>query len=357
MLRYGVTEIRILGIPMDLGAGRRGVDMGPSALRLARLSAALEELGHHVADLGNVEVPVAEAVPGAARSSKARSSTARSSKATPAGAARALAGGEPRQGLEPGARSHTEDAAPPGARSDEDDLESTLHFPEAIAATCQATYQRLSELSQDSFAIALGGDHSVSMGTIAGVATRGRTGVIWVDAHADLNTPSTSPSGNIHGMPLAHLLGLGDRRLLSIWGGGAVLRPEDVVYIGLRSIDAGERQLIKELGIRAFTMKEIDQRGVAEVAREALAALGEVDQIHVSFDADVLDPDLAPGVGTPVPGGLTYREAHLLMELLAEGDHVRSLDLVEVNPMLDVRNRTATIMVGMAASLLGKKIL
>lgn len=295
----GVHDVRILGIPMDLGAGRRGVDMGPSALRLARLAPALTDLGHSVTDLGNVDVPVAEAM--------------------------------------------TTTAA--------------LPYADAIARTCDEAYRRLGELPDDAFAITLGGDHAISMGTVAGVAKGRRTGMLWIDAHADLNTPDTSPSGNVHGMPVAHLLGLGDERFRRNWGGGALLAPEDVVYIGLRSVDHDERERIHDLGIAAYTMKEIDQRGIATVAAEALERLSATDRLHVSFDADVLDPTLASGVGTPVPGGLTYREAHLLMELLADAGRVTSLDLVEVNPILDVQNRTAVILVEMAASLLGRTIL
>ena len=293
-----MADISILGIPMDLGAGRRGVDMGPSAIRLAGLEARLKRLGYSVQDLGNIEVPVAEALQN----------------------------------------------------------KNGLHYADPIRETCAAVYRELRSVSKDSFPIALGGDHSVSMGTVAGVAQQGRTGVIWIDAHADLNTPATSPSGNVHGMPLAHLLGYGDERFLDLWGGGAALRPEDVVFIGLRSLDPAERSLIREYGIRAYTMKEIDGRGVAEVAAEALAHL-QTERLHVSFDADVLEPSLAPGVGTPVPGGLTYREAHLLMELLADAERVTSLDLVEVNPILDVKNETGRIMVEMASSLLGQAIL
>ncbi len=273
--------------------------MGPSALRLARLAASLGALGHQVVDLGNVEVPVPEAVPNA----------------------------------------------------------DGLPFADAIAATCTAAYERLRALDDGSFVISLGGDHSVSMGTVPGASAGRRTGVVWVDAHADLNTPASSPSGNIHGMPLAHLLGLGDPRLTGIWGGGAALAPEDLVFVGLRSLDEGERALIRDAGIAAYTMKEIDQRGIAQVAAEVIERLAHVDRLHISFDADALDPGLAPGVGTPVPGGLSYREAHLLMELLADSGRPTSLDLVEVNPILDSQNRSAAIMVEMAASLLGKKIL
>ena len=295
-----MADIHILGVPMDLGAGRRGVDMGPSAIRVARLARALTDLGHRLEDLGNVEVPV------------------------------------------------------PEATSNPDHL----HYVEAIAAACERARTTLGTLDDDAIPVILGGDHSISMGSISGVAREGvRTGVLWIDAHADLNTPATSPSGNVHGMPLAHLFGHGEPRLLDIWGGGAVLEPRDVVFIGLRSIDQDERSFIREHGIRAFTMKEIDKRGIAAVAVEALSHLAHVDRIHVSFDADALDPDLAPGVGTPVAGGLTYREAHLLMELCADAGTVRSCDLIEVNPILDVENRTAHIMVEMAESLFGKKIL
>jgi arginase len=195
------------------------------------------------------------------------------------------------------------------------------------------------------------------MGSVAGVSRGKRTGVLWIDAHTDLNTPEMSPSGNIHGMPLAHLLGKGDERLLNIWGGKNILQPEDIVFIGIRSVDAGERDFIEDQGIKVYTMKDIDKLGMAQVAERALEHLRHVDQLHVSFDADALDPNEAPGVGTPVTGGLTYREAHLLMELLADAKVVTSLDLVEVNPILDIQNKTGQIMVEMAASLLGKRIL
>ena len=292
-------DISILGVPMDFGAGRRGVDMGPSALRLARLEDTLTELGHRVDDLGNVEVPVPEALPD----------------------------------------------------------EGGLHFVDPIANTCRTAHGLLAALPAGRFPLALGGDHSISMGTISGVATRGRTGVLWVDAHADLNTPETSPSLNIHGMPLAHLLGRGHPKLLDIWGGGPVVQPRDIVFIGLRTLDEGERELIRELDLRAYTMEDVDRRGIVEVVNEALEYLSEVERLHLSFDADVLDPSVAPGVGTPVPGGLSYREAHSLMELLCQAGSVTSADLVEVNPFLDVRNGTAAMMVEMAASLMGKRIL
>ncbi|MEM6431750.1 MAG: arginase [Deinococcota bacterium] len=294
-----MASIHILGVPMDLGAGRRGVDMGPSALRLAKLADHLQEIGHTIKDLGNVAVDVPESL----------------------------------------------------------EVARGLHYVGSIASSCLRTYDVLRTLPWDVFPLVLGGDHSMSMGTVAGVAGRGRTGVLWIDAHADANTPTTSPSGNVHGMPLAHLLGYGDPRLLSIWGGQAVVRPEDIVYIGLRSIDQDERAFIRKHKLRAYTMKEIDKLGMARVTEEAIAQLSHVERLHVSFDADALDPSVAPGVGTPVAGGLSYREAHLLMEMLAEANVVTSLDLVEVNPILDTGNSTATIMVEMAASLLGKTIL
>lgn len=293
-----MANVSILGIPLDLGAGRRGVDMGPSALRLAGLAGSLGRLGHTVYDLGNVAMPVAEAL----------------------------------------------------------ENNNGLPYAETIAETCRQAFLKLKDVPPEAFPIALGGDHSVSLGSVSGVAQAGRTGVLWIDAHADLNTPQSSPSGNVHGMPLSHLLGEGDSRLLNIWGGGAVLNPRDLVFIGLRSLDPFERLLIREHDIRAYTMKEIDRRGLAVVAEEALEYL-DAPRLHVSFDADALDPAIAPGVGTPVPGGLSYREAHLLMELLADSEKVSSLDLVEVNPVLDVRNSTGRIMVEMASSLLGKAIL
>jgi arginase len=297
-----VAHVYLLGVPMDLGAGRRGVDMGPSALRLARLAPNLAAIGHEVTDLGNVEVPVAESLAESA-------------------------------------------AADNGAR-----------FVSAIAATCSATAKRLSDQVPDgAIGVALGGDHSISMGTIPGLATGRRTGVLWIDAHADVHTTATSPSGNVHGMPVAHLLGMGDERLAP--AGGWTLRAEDLVYIGLRSVDPPERETIARLGLTAYSMKEIDQRGIAAIAAAALEQLKDVDRLHVSFDADSLDPSIAPGVGTPVSGGLSYREAHLLMELLADSGCVTSVDLVEVNPILDSRNQTAAMVVEVAASLLGKRIL
>ena len=298
-------QISILGIPMDLGAGRRGVDMGPAALRNARLNAVLRGLGHHVSDLGDVAVTIPETA---------------------------------------------------------DRLEhSGLIFRDSILAACTAACQRLSALSADVFPISIGGDHSVSMGTVPGASHGRRTGLIWVDAHTDYNTPGSSESGNIHGMPVAHLTGLGDPELSAIGrrrgGAGWQVRPEDTVMIGIRSVDGAERELVREAGIKVYTMKDVDTLGMSRIAAETLERLGVVERLHVSFDADALDPSVCPGVGTPVLGGLSYREGHLLMELLSESRRVTSLDIVEVNPALDIRNTTAEVMVSMAASLLGQKIM
>jgi arginase len=296
-------QLHLLGVPMDFGAGRRGVDMGPSALRLARLAAVLGDVGHRVVDHGNVEVPVAESLPEA-------------------------------NGTDGNAR-----------------------FVQAIAAVTGRTYAALDALPEGTNAVVLGGDHSVSLGSVSHACRNGRTGLLWVDAHGDLNTPENSPSGNVHGMPLAHLLGFGDPRLLDACRGGGPLGPADVVLVGVRSLDPDERRLALELGLRVFTIADIDRRGMGAVAEAALAALAHVERLHVSLDADALDPAVAPGVGTPVVGGLTYREAHLLMELIADDGRLCSLDLVEVNPTLDLQNRTASVMVELAASLVGKRIL
>ena len=296
------APVGLFGVPMDLGQGRRGVDMGPSAIRYARMEAAIQDLGHPVTDLGNARVPIPELV-----------------------------------------------------ESDE----GVRHL-DAVRAVCEEVAEKAEGIvSEGLFPVFLGGDHSISIGTVSGVAgaSGGRTGVIWLDAHADFNTPETSPSGNIHGMPLATLTGNGPESLVDIGGAGASVRPEDVVLIGLRSVDVEERNLLGEAGARAYTMKEIDAYGVARVVRQAMKDLGHVDRVHLSFDLDVLDPEIAPGVGTPVRGGLTYREAHLVMELINEAGVVTSLDVVEVNPILDVRNGTAALAVELVESLLGRRII
>lgn len=293
-------QIAILGIPMDLGAGRRGVDMGPSAIRLAQLAQQLQILGHEVTDLGNVAVPVSESLT-----------------------------------LE---------------------ISSRARYLEPIRAVCEEVAARIAALPAEVLPIAIGGDHAVSMGTVAGAARAERIGLVWIDAHTDFNTPQSSMTGNVHGMPVASLVGLGDQRLIDIGGAGAKVRPADIVMIGIRSVDLGERELLRGRGAHLYTMKDIDTLGMAQVAFQTLEHLADVTRIHVSFDADSLDPSIAPGVGTPVQGGLTYREAHLLMELLADSGKIASLDLVEVNPVLDRENMTARVVVEMACSLLGKRI-
>ena len=293
--------VGLFGVPMDLGQDRRGVDMGPSAIRYARIEAALEDLGHKVTDLGNAGVPIPETV---------------------------TAGAE------------------------------VKHLA-AVKIVCEEISEQAAAIvSEGLFPVFLGGDHSIAIGTVSGVARStpaDRTGLIWVDAHADFNTPATSPSGNIHGMPLATLTGRGHPDLVGI--GGASVRTEDVVIIGLRSVDLEEKNLLREAGVRVYTMREIDAYGVGRVVRGAMRDLAHIDRVHLSFDLDVVDPEVAPGVGTPVRGGLTYREAHLLMELLNEAGSVTSLDVVEVNPILDVKNGTAALAVELVESLMGRRII
>ena len=312
--------VRIIGCPMDLGAGRRGVDMGPSALRIAGVGRVLQGLGYTVHDWGDIAVRTAEAHPAGSGDLQSPDSAA---------------GGK-----------------------------AQLHFLAEIAATCRTLCNVVGQaLSDGEFPLVLGGDHSMAIGTLAGLAAvlhpRGaQLGVLWIDAHADLNTPDSSPSGNIHGMPLAVALGRGAPELTGIGGDFAKLTPERLVYIGLRSVDSGERALIRQLGIRSYTMTDIDRQGIAGVAQEALEwLLPRCDHLHVSFDLDSLDPLLAPGVGTPVPGGLSYREAHYLMEALAESGRLASLEVAEVNPVLDNRNASSELAAGLVASALGLRVL
>jgi arginase len=284
---------------MDFGQARRGVDMGPAAVRYAGLNERLRRLGFEVTDGGNLEPPVRDTLPD-------------------------------RGGLE---------------------------YMDQVVAICERVYQEARRaVAAGEIPLFLGGDHSLALGTISGVTAGRRVGVVWVDAHGDFNTPETSPSGNIHGMPLAALHGLGDPRMTELGHPGPKLRVEDVVLIGIRSLDDAERATMKRIGIKVLTMRDIDERGIADVTREALAHLPDVDHLHVSLDMDSLDPSEAPGVGTPVDGGLTYREAHLLMEILAQDGRVASADLVEINPILDTRNETARLAVGLIASLMGKVI-
>lgn len=314
--------VHILGIPMDLGAGQRGVDMGPSALRLAKLHEEIEALGYKMCDHGNIKVPIPQS-------------------------ARAQHFAKYEQVSASGVTSPIKNA----------------HYADAIITICQETYNKLKALPENAFPVILGGDHAIALGSVAGMAhnphrqAQGRTGVLWIDAHADLNTPETSPSGNVHGMPLATLLGMEKAGLANVWGGGAIIRPEDVVYIGLRSVDQEEKRMIREYNIRAYDISAIDLKGIDGVIKESLAHLKDVDNLHVSFDADALDPSIAPGVGTPVNGGLTFREAHYIMESLATSKRVTSVDLVEVNPVLGSHNQTGKIMVDLLLSLLGRTVL
>lgn len=292
--------IHILGIPMDLGQCRRGVDTGPSAARYAHLQARLERLGHAVHDEGNVPAPNPE----------------------------------------------------------EHGVGSATQRQSAVAAVCQAIYDTARPwLEAGEFTIFLGGDHSISIGSIAAAARPGPVGVIWVDAHGDFNTPATSPSGNIHGMPVAALIGEGPQALVNVGAPGAKLKSSEIVQIGVRDLDAAERERLIRSGIHVFTMRHVDELGMAVIARQALDRLRHLPRLHVSLDMDSLDPAEAPGVGTPVPGGLTYREAHLLMEILGDSGQVASLDIVEINPILDDMNKTAELAVELAASLLGQRIL
>lgn len=302
-------SLRILGIPMDLGQQRRGVDMGPSALRYAGLFERLTGEGHKVVDAGNVAVPVRD---------------------------------------EARVRSHEWIEAEGGG---------LRHLPEVLAA-CRAICDETQRCAgADEFPIFLGGDHSIAIGTVSGMRLTGALGVIWVDAHGDFNTPESSPSGNIHGMPVAALTGHGHPDLVNLGHPSPKLRPHDIVMIGIRDLDRDERTALANSGITVYTMRDVDELGMATVARRALTRLSHVPRIHVSFDMDVIDPGVAPGVGTPVPGGLTFREAHLLMEILAEARKVSSLDVVEINPILDAGNRTAELAVELITSVLGKRIL
>ncbi|HEY5544442.1 MAG TPA: arginase [Gemmatimonadaceae bacterium] len=302
-----MTAIRLIGVPMDLGASRRGVDMGPYAVRYTDLRERLERLGHTVEDLGNVAVPFRE---------------------------------DAERGAQRGAR-----------------------YLGAITSVCRdvAGLTR-SALEHKHFPMLLGGDHSLAAGSIAGAAAfhaarDERIGVIWIDAHADLNTPGSSKSGNVHGMPLAHLLGHGDSALAGVAGVRPAVRASNVAIVGLRDADDAEREHIDKWKLRALTMRAIDERGVRSVMEEAIgvASDGTVG-IWVSFDLDCLAPEAAPGVGTAVPGGMTYREAHLAMEMLADTGRIIGIDLVEVNPVLDEHNRTAGVGTDLLLSALGKRI-
>ena len=301
-------RIRILGVPLDMGASRRGVDMGPSAMRVAGLQARLEALGHQVTDGGNIRVEVAET-----RSSGSRNA----------------------------------------------------HYLAEISETCAHTANAVLEtLEEGSTPLVLGGDHSLAAGSLSGVAEFYRRkgvkiGLLWMDAHTDINTPETSPSGNVHGMPLAALLGLGPEPLSTLFGYAPKVAPGNTVLIGIRDIDAAERENLRRAGLtEIYTMRDIDERGMRTVMEDALRAAGSgTAGYHVSLDMDWIDPEDAPGVGTPVRGGATYREAHLAMEILADHGRLLSFEIVEVNPVIDEHNRTADLAVELACSAFGKKII
>ena len=296
--------VAIIGAALDLGQGRRGVDMGPSALRYADLEERLVSLGYEVRDLGNVRTAEPEAT-------AMRDETAR-------------------------------------------------YLPEILAACAQIAVLVREAVEADLLPLVLGGDHSVALGTLGGLAAaHGRPGgVVWLDAHGDLNVPATSPTGNVHGMPLAAALGLASDRFASDAWTLPVVDERRVAVVGARSFDPAERALLRShAGIRVFTMSEIDRIGIERAMHEALDHVAGPGFVHVSFDPDVLDPEVAPGVGTPVPGGLTYREAHLALELVAESGYAGSLEVVEVNPILDRENITARTAVELVASALGKTII
>lgn len=301
------ARVRMLGFPIDLGADRRGVDMGPSAMRIADLDLKLESLGYTVIDEGDIAIRNIEV-----------------------------------QELQ----------------------DQHLKYLPEVAGMSGILAERVKSILDDGdFPLILGGDHSMSVGSLAGIGAHcrenaKRLGVIWIDAHADMNTAETTPSGNIHGMPVAVAMGIGHQQLTSIGGDFPKLAPENLAMIGLRSIDPGERELIHKLGIQAYTMFDVDRLGMYEIASRVIEDMSrKVDHVHISFDVDGVDPGVAPGVGTPVSGGLTLRESHLLMEMISQLDTYGSLEVAEVNPILDDRNRTAEFAVEIIASSLGKRIL
>jgi arginase len=299
--------VHVIGVPLDLGGGRRGVDMGPSAVRIAGLGARLQALGLTVVDEGDLDTPTPET----------------------------LQPGDPAQ-----------------------------RFVEPIAQVCDALRRRaVAVFEQGHFPIILGGDHSVAAGSVAATAEAARRhgqplALFWVDAHGDMNTPATTQSGNVHGMPLAALLGPEPRALAAIGGARPKVRPEHTVLFGVRNLDEREKQAVRDSGVHVFTMKDIDRLGIVAATERALAlAAGGTYGIHLSFDMDVCDPSIAPGVGTPVKGGLDYREAHAFMEMLADSGLLRAIDLVEINPVLDTQNATAVLGTELVLSALGMRIL
>jgi arginase len=300
-------HIAIIGAPLDLGAGRRGVDMGPSAVRVANLNGRLAELGYEVEDLGNV--PVVQ-------------------------------------------------------RESQGEVHSRAKYLPQIAETCTLVARMVDEaLGAGKFPIVLGGDHSIAVGAVSGASRhfhrRGeKLGLIWIDAHTDMNTPDSSPSGNVHGMPLACCIGEGPDELTKIFGYSPKVDPANVALVGIRSVDVQERDIVQRSGVHAFTMRSIDERGMQSVFEEAIRVASEgTAGFHVSLDMDAVDPQEAPGVGTPVQGGITYREAHLAMEMLCDTGKIASLEVVEVNPVIDEANRTALLAVELVMSAMGKRIL
>jgi arginase len=299
--------VHIIGVPLDLGAGRRGVDMGPSAMRIAGVGTRIAALGHEVIDAGDILAPNPE----------------------------------------------TRDPGDAGKK-----------YVREIARICQSLFECSREaLARGGLPIVLGGDHSLAAGSVAAVSAQARArgrplGLLWVDAHGDMNTPASSNSGNVHGMPLAALLGQEPAELATIGGFSPKVAPEHTVLFGLRNLDDHEKAIVRASGVHVFTMKDIDRLGIAEVTERAIdLATRETAGVHVSFDMDVCDPSIAPGVGTPVKGGLDYREAHMLMEMLADCRQLVGLDVVEVNPVLDVQNSTAILATELVLSALGMEIL
>jgi arginase len=307
MIKENSKTVNIIGFPMDLGADRRGVDMGPSALRIAGLKEKLEKLGYKIIDRGDIYIQIME---------KQKISNPK------------------------------------------------LKYLNEILKTSRSLAGKIERvLERGHFPLCLGGDHSMAIGSIAGIASYCKKhclklGVIWVDAHSDMNTDETSPSGNIHGMPLAASLGIGHQKLVNFYGFAPKLKPENCALIGIRSVDALERVNIKRLNLPVYTMTEIDKLGIHRIIVKVLKQFREkVDHIHVSFDLDSVDPTITPGVGTPVPGGLSYREAHLLMESIAECGCMSSLEVTEVNPILDDKNKSALFATDLIASSMGQRIL
>jgi len=303
-----MQSIHVIGVPLDLGAGRRGVDMGPSALRIAGLGDRLTALGYSVVDKGDLAAPI------------------------------------------------------PETQKQRDERKK---YVSDIARVCQKLYQlSLTSLDAGALPIVLGGDHSLAAGSVAASAEWAKKsanqpiGLLWIDAHGDMNTPATSLSGNVHGMPLAALLGDEPAELSKIGGFSPKVLPSHTVLIGVRNLDEREKVAVRDSHVHVFTMKEIDRQGIASVVEQAVSLAGNgTAGIHVSFDMDVCDPSIAPGVGTPVKGGLDYREAHMVMEIVADSGLLRALDLVEVNPTLDMQNTTAQLGTELALSALGMKIL